>query len=78
MWALIILKFEVNFSIVQPTPTLDYMHKTIISSCFIISIILSIRKWDLCPFWSKFLWMSLSDSYRIYFYKKSVAEKNKG
>ena len=74
MWALIILNFKANFSKFQPTPTLDDMLKIIISSCSIMLIILSIRKWGLCPFWSKFSWkMSLSDSYKIYSYKeKSV------
>ena len=71
MWALIIIKFKVDFSKVQPTPTLDYMFQIIISSCCMIFSILSIRKWNPRLFWSKFSWnLTLSDSYKIHSYKE--------
>ena len=49
MWALIILKFKVDFSKFQPTPTLDYMLKIIISSCSIILIMNSTQKMRSLP-----------------------------
>ena len=49
MWALIILKFKVDFSKFQPTPTLDYTLKIIISSCSIILIMNSTMKMRSLP-----------------------------
>ena len=53
MWALIILKFKVDFSKFQPTPTLDYMLKIIISSCSIILIMNSSQKMRSLPILAK-------------------------
>ena len=53
MWALIILKFKVDFSHFQPTPTLDYLLKIIISSCSIILIIYSSQKITSLPIFAK-------------------------